>query len=103
MGVIQKQALRSSIASFLGAGVGAISRLSMPLLISESQIGLLQLLDSISGVFVSVFNFGFGQVLARLFPRYRNPANGHHGFLAFGLSLSLMGVVFSSIIYYFFW
>ena len=82
--------------------MGAISRLSMPLLISESQIGLLQLLDSISGVFVSVFNFGFGQVLARLFPRYRNPANGHHGFLAFGLSLSLMGVVFSSIIYYFF-
>ena len=101
MGIIQKQALRNTIIGFFGAGIGAVSRISMPLLISEAQIGLLQLLDTISGVFISIFSLGFDQVLVRVFPKYRNDENGHHGFLLFGLFISFLGIAVSWIIYYF--
>lgn len=102
MGIIQKQALRNTIIGFFGAGVGAISRISMPLLISEAQIGLLQLLDTISGIFISIFSLGFDQVLVRVFPKYRDEKNGHHGFLLFGLFISFLGIAISWLIYFFF-
>lgn len=102
LGIIQKQALRNTIIGFAGAGLGAISRISMPLIISEAQIGLLQLLDAVSGIFVSIFNLGYFQVLARIFPRYRNDENGHYGFLMFGIFISLIGILASWVVYLFF-
>lgn len=102
MGIIQKQALRNTIIGFFGAGVGAVSRISMPLIITEAQIGLLQLLDAVSGIFISVFSLGFFQILARMFPRFRDDKNGHHGFLLFGIFISLVGILASWVIYYFF-
>lgn len=102
VGIIQRQALRNTVINFVGAGFGAISRMAMPIVLTEWQVGLLGLLDSISGFFVTIFSMGFEQVLAMLFPLYRNEESGHHGFLMFGILLSLLGTCFAGIIYYFF-
>jgi O-antigen/teichoic acid export membrane protein len=101
LGIIQKQALRNTLIGFTGAGIGAASRLLMPFIVSERQIGLFQLLDSVSGIFISFLNLGFSQLLARMFPRYKNEQNGHHGFLLFGVFLSLLGIFISFFVYYF--
>lgn len=102
MGIIQKQALRSTIINFIGATFGGLTRVIMPLFITPAQLGLLTLLDFISGAFVTIFGMGYDQVLIKLFPKYRNEENGHHGFLLFGFFLSLVGITISFILFYLF-
>ena len=100
MGIIQKQAVRNTVIQVAGNMFGAVTRLLMPLVLSAAEIGVFQILDAISGFFKMVFNLGFTQVLSRLFPKYRDEENGHHGFLAFGIYISLIGIVFSYILYF---
>jgi O-antigen/teichoic acid export membrane protein len=101
LGIIQKQALKSTVVNFIGAAFGAVTRLSMPVVLTEFQIGFLALLDAVSGVFVTVFSLGFEQVLARLFPQFRDDDKGHHGFFLLGVFISLTGVILSFIAYFF--
>jgi O-antigen/teichoic acid export membrane protein len=93
LGIIQKQALRTTIISFIGIGFGSITRLLLPFVLESAQIGIVALLDSISGLFVVVFNFGYNLILKKLFPKYRDEENGHGGFLVFGILLSIVGVL----------
>jgi len=102
LGIIQKQALRTTLINFFGAAFGGFTRAVMPLFISPTQIGLLGLLDSISGIFVTIFSMGYNQILVKIFPKYRNDENGHHGFLLFGFFLSLIGIAISFLIFYIF-
>lgn len=102
MGIIQKQALRTTLINFFGAAFGGFTRAIMPLFITPTQIGLLGLLDSISGVFVTIFSMGYNQILVKIFPKYRNDENGHHGFLLFGFFLSLIGILISFILFFIF-
>jgi len=102
LGIIQKQALRSTLINFIGVGFGSITRMIMPFVLEKSQIGILSLLDSISGVFIVALNFGYNLILKRLFPKYRNDDNGHAGFLALGIVLSLIGTGIGVLVFYVF-
>ena len=103
MGIIQRQALRNTIINFAGAGIGGIVRMLTPIFVpSSSEVGLVMILDTISGAFVSFLNLGYNQILIKLFPKYRNAEKGHHGFLLLGIWLSLIGVGISFLIFYFF-
>lgn len=51
---------------------------------------------------MTIFSMGYNQILVKIFPKYRNDENGHHGFLLFGFFLSLIGIVISFIIFYIF-
>lgn len=93
MGIIQKQALRSTLINFVGIGFGSITRMVMPFVLEKAQIGVLALLDSISGVFIVALNFGYNLILKKLFPKYRDEDNGHAGFLALGLIISILGAL----------
>lgn len=92
MGIIQRKSVRTTVVSFIGVAFGSITRLLMPLLLDETQIGLLQLLETISNMLITIFSLGFGQVIIQQFPRFRSEANGHHGFLLFGIIWSLIGI-----------
>lgn len=100
MGVIQKQAIRNTAIQLGGNVFGAVTRLLMPIALSEAQIGLIQTLEYVSGSFKTIFNLGFNQVLTRMFPDFRNPEKGHHGFFALGLYISLIGFVFALLLYF---
>lgn len=91
MGIIQKQATRSTLINFIGIGFGSITRFVMPFVLEQAQIGILLILDSISKVFIVILNFGYNLILRKLFPKYRDEKNGHAGFLALGLIISLVG------------
>lgn len=102
MGIIRKQAVQNTLINYLGAFFGSITRVLMALYLTKIQIGALGLLESVSGSFLSIMNLGFDQVLVRLFPKYRDPDKGHHGFLALGIFLSVIGSLVSCVFFFFF-
>lgn len=100
MGIIQRQALRNSLINFIGAGFGGLTRLIMPLVTrNNTELGLLSILDSVSGIFVAVLGLGYHQVLLKIFPKYRNPENGHYGFFVLGIFFSLLGITISFLVF----
>lgn len=101
LGIIQKQASKTTLISFVGMGFAAITRLAMPIVLHPAQIGLIGLLDLFSGYFVMIFNFGYNLILNKLFPKYRDDKNGHSGFLVLGLFLSFLGIFIGIGVYYF--
>ncbi len=100
MGTIQKQSMHSTAITFLGIGVGIISRFLMPFFLTKGQIGTLALLDSISAMISIIFCLGFPQITLRVFPSFRNEENNHSGYLNFGLIVSVVGVLLGWFAYY---
>lgn len=97
MGIIQKQAIRTTAITIIGIGVGVLSNILKPLLLTKEQVGAIGLLDTTSQLFASIFCLGFPQISFRMFPLFRNEKNGHSGYLLFGIFLSLVGIVFAEL------
>lgn len=102
MGIIQKQALRTTIVTFIGIGIGAVSRFMMPFILSKEQIGTLALLDSTSAMIATVFSLGFTQITLKVFPYFRNENNGNNGYLMLGIGVSFIGILIGSLTFYLF-
>lgn len=99
MGIIKKQAIQSSIYTYIGVGLGfANSAILLPHLISSEQIGLLSLLNSLTNILAAVSALGLPLMTLRLFPRFRNPDQSHGGFFAFMILMTLAGVVMGTVI-----
>ena len=92
--------MHSTAITFLGIGVGIISRFLMPFFLTKGQIGTLALLDSISAMISIIFCLGFPQITLRVFPSFRNEENNHSGYLNFGLIVSVVGVLLGWFAYY---
>lgn len=71
----------------------------MVLILSPLQIGIMALLDSISGIFVILFNLGYNQILIKLFPKFRDEEKGHNGFFVLGLVISSIGIILGVTLY----
>ncbi len=100
MGIIQKQAIKGTIYSYLGVVVGFItSGLLFPLILTTNQIGLVNLLVSFSVLFAQFASLGFGNVINRLFPYFRKEKEGHHGFLTITILVALTGFVLSFVLF----
>jgi O-antigen/teichoic acid export membrane protein len=94
MGIIQKQAVRGAIYSYIGVGVGFVTTaLFFPHILSTEQIGLLKLLVSFSLLFAQFGSLGFSNVINRLFPYFRE--EGKSGFLTVSIGITLIGFVLS--------
>jgi O-antigen/teichoic acid export membrane protein len=91
MGIIEKQATTNTIYSYLGAFLGFITVMWLPHLLSTDENGLIRVLVSVSVLLAQVGNLGFSSVTIRFFPYFKNKENGHHGFLFYGIIISLVG------------
>tara|TARA_B110000037_G_scaffold222406_1_gene297140 strand:+ start:68593 stop:70071 length:1479 start_codon:yes stop_codon:yes gene_type:complete len=100
MGVIQKQAIRTTAITFIGIGVGLLSNIIKPLVLSKEQLGAIGLLDTTSQLFATIFCLGFPQISFRMFPLFRNEKKGHSGYFLFGIFLSLVGIVFAELSFF---
>lgn len=82
MGVVQKEALLTTIVSYVGLIVGYVNKgfLFLVFLTSE-QIGLLNLLLSVGLLFGQLSNLGLINTVWRFFPFFRNEAKGNYNFL----------------------
>ena len=102
MGIIIKQSLKGSIWSYLGLVVGYINvGLIMPTFFMTDQIGLVQLFVAITTIFTNFSSLGFGSVINRLFPEFRNPNEKHHGFFGILVLVALAGFFISLAAFFF--
>lgn len=99
MGIIQKDALRTSIISYVGLILGYVNKgILFVLLLKTEEIGIVNLILTVSVLFSQFANFGTFNAIWRFFPNLRNDTNGHNGFLAFNLKIALVGILAISLL-----
>lgn len=91
MGIIEKQATKNAIYSYLGAGLGFIAVMWSSHLLTPDENGLTRVLVSIAMLFSQFGGLGFNAVTIRFFPYFRNKDKGHHGYLFYGIVTTLIG------------
>jgi O-antigen/teichoic acid export membrane protein len=94
MGIVQKQTLRGTVWSYLGAILGFVNMaLLSPKIFTSGEIGVLQVLVSFATIMAQFSSLGFTNVINRLFPYFRDIKEKHNGFLALALSITLIGFI----------
>jgi len=103
MGVIIKQAIRSSMYSYIGAALGFLTVWFMNRLwLTPEENGLLNVLISISLITSSLSNLGMGGVTMRMFPHFRDSETKHRGFLFYPLLFTALGTLLFLIAFFIF-
>ena len=101
MGIIQRQSIKGSIYSYIGAILGFINlAILAPKIFTTDQIGLTQVLVSLATIFAQLGTLGFNSVTSRLFPYFRSPKEGHNGFLFLQTIVGIAGFIIVLIVYF---
>ena len=94
MGIVQKDALRTSVVSYIGLVLGYLNKGVLFLVfLSMEEIGLVNLLVLVGALFAQFANFGSFNAIWRFFPILHNKDKKHHGFLSFNLLIAGLGSV----------
>ena len=99
MGLIVKQGLKTSIASYFGFALGAFNNLYLfPKFIGAEGIGLLNLINASALLFLPILNLGFVTSISKFYPKFRDKPY-FTSFLGYALVLPLI----SFLIFIFVW
>lgn len=101
MGIIEKQATKNAIYSYIGAGLGFLTVIILGNLLSTAENGARGLLISYASLFAQFANLGFTSVTNRFFPYFKNKDKGHHGFLFYAIVISAIGFLLCYIVFIF--
>jgi O-antigen/teichoic acid export membrane protein len=98
MGVIQRQGIKNVLSSYSGILIGFVSLLIIqPHFLKPEEIGLARVLFAFSTLMSTIIPFGITNVTIKYFPAFKNPKNGHNGFLGFILLALCIGFILSAI------
>lgn len=98
MGIIQKQAIKGTVYSYIGVVIGFFTTaILFPRILTTGEIGLLKLLVSFSVLFAQFGSLGFTSVINRLFPYFRKSGEKHNGFIILAILISFTGFLLTSI------
>ena len=93
MGLIQKDAFKTTLLSYIGIGVGYLNRGVLFLIcFSTEQIGLLNLVISVGLFFAQGANLGAVFTVLKFLPFFKNTEKKHHGFFPLMLLVVLSGI-----------
>jgi O-antigen/teichoic acid export membrane protein len=82
LGIIRRQGLQNTLISYLGVAVGFANNVFLfTHFLSKSELGLTRLLVQVGVLVALPAAVGLPNVTARFFPRFRDKANRHGGFL----------------------
>ena len=99
MGIIQKDALRTMILSYLGLILGYLNRgVFFILFLTSAQVGLINLVISVGLLFAQCANLGTVYAVWKFFPFFRNKEKKNHGFLLLTSIIVSIGIVLFVII-----
>lgn len=94
MGIVQKQTIRGTIWSYLGAFLGFVNIILLsPKIFTTGEIGVVQVLLSFATLLSQFAGLGFTNVINRLFPYFRDSREKHNGFFALSLAVTLAGFI----------
>jgi O-antigen/teichoic acid export membrane protein len=103
MGIVRKDAVKTSLISFSGLALGYVNKaILFILLFSQEQVGLVNLILTVGLLFGQLSNLGTIYAAWRFFPFFRNEQKGHYGFLYLNVLLVLGGIAFFSLVAYLF-
>jgi O-antigen/teichoic acid export membrane protein len=92
MGIVQRQTIRGTAWSYLGALLGFVNIIILsPKIFTTGEIGVVQLLLSFATMLAQFSSLGFTNVINRLFPYFRDGRCRHHGFLGLSVVITLAG------------
>lgn len=98
MGIVQKDAFRTTVISLIGVALGYINKgLLFLLILTQEQIGLINLLITVGTLFAQLSSFGTAFTTLKFFPFFRNHNNKHHGFFPFIVRITIAGILASTI------
>jgi O-antigen/teichoic acid export membrane protein len=103
MGIIQKQASKSTVYIYLGIAIGFANTILFPHYLTPSEKGVLDSINSAAFLLAAVFSLGLPLTTLRLFPDFRNPEKKHYGYFSLTLLVSIIGFILGLfLIYYIF-
>jgi O-antigen/teichoic acid export membrane protein len=103
MGIIRKQAVFSTVVSYIGVVVGfTTSAILMPTYFSTDQLGLVKLIVASVGLISSIFSLGVGQLLYRGYSSFKNEPEKQQNLFYFALRLAVLGGLLSLPFFWFF-
>ncbi|RLD64151.1 MAG: polysaccharide biosynthesis protein [Bacteroidetes bacterium] len=103
MGIIQRQTIKGSIYSYIGAFIGFVNvGLLIPKIFLTNQVGLTNLLLAISIILIQFAGLGVNSVTTRLFPYFRNDKNNNNGYLFIALIVTLIGFCLALLAFFIF-
>ena len=95
MGIVQKDAFRTMVISYMGIFLGYLNKgLLFLLVLSTEQIGLVNLIVAVGLLFAQFANMGTVYTTWKFLPYFRNEEKRHHGILPLMLLLVGSGIVF---------
>lgn len=101
MGIVKRQSLPSTIATYIGTVLGAVNLiLLLPNFLSPDQVGLTRLLIAVASITSQLSLFGVSYGVLRFFPYYNNKVEHHHGLPSILLRIAIAGSVLSAFIYF---
>jgi O-antigen/teichoic acid export membrane protein len=100
VGIIEKQSIKGSFYSYIGAAIGFVTAgLLLPKIFTPEQNGVMDLLTSWSLVFATLATLGLNNVTIRLFPWFRNKETHHNGFFGILFWVNLAGFILALLLY----
>ncbi|MBE9467017.1 MAG: polysaccharide biosynthesis C-terminal domain-containing protein [Bacteroidetes bacterium] len=103
MGIIQRQTIKGSIYSYIGALIGFVNvGVLLPKIFLTEQVGLTNLLLAISIILIQFAGLGVNSVTTRLFPYFRNEKNNNNGYLFISLMVTLIGFCLALLAFFIF-
>jgi O-antigen/teichoic acid export membrane protein len=100
MGIVQKDALRTMLISYLGIVLGYVNKgLLFLIILSTAQIGLINLLVTVGTLFAQFANLGTVYSTWKFFPYFKNESNKHNGFLPYILRVVFIGILFCTLLF----
>ena len=101
MGVIKRQGIKNTIATYIGFVVGFVNLIIIqPNFLTKEELGLTRVLYSFALLVAMFIPLGIGNATTRFFPRFKNLENRHHGFFGFMLLFPLAGFVLAALVLY---
>ena len=103
MGIVQKDAFKTTVISYLGLFLGYVNKVVLFIwFLSTEQIGLINLILAVGLLFAQLSNLGTVYVTWRFFPFFRNAARKHYGFLLLNTLVVCFGILLFTLLFYFF-
>ena len=100
MGIVQRDSIRISIISYIGAAIGYLNKILLfTNFLTTEQVGLANILIIIAAVYAQFSGMGMTGVTMKFFPYFKEKEKNHHGFLFWTSLISLFGFLLITLLF----
>ncbi len=102
MGIIARQSLRGTIATYIGVAIGFVTTFFvLTRFLTAEEIGLARVLIDSATLLVGLAQLGSTSAIIRFFPYFKSREDpSHHGFFFWTLMVPLVGFVFFALVFW---